>query len=128
MWKDEKDNMLDILDEIEKGQAKFPTVCPVCGKQEAHLYMHKESGENIGGLWVWCSSCKNYIHATYQIPQWWKNSLEITESELSPNPQYLEENKDVLDMWVQKLHKQKQIDLDHSSWNKWFCGFSISFR
>lgn len=107
MWKDEKDNMLDILDEIEKGQAKFPTVCPVCGKQEAHLYMHKESGENIGGLWVWCSSCKNYIHATYQIPQWWKNSLEITESELSPNPQYLEENKDVLDMWVQKLHKQK---------------------
>ena len=117
MWKDEKDNMLDILDEIEKGQAKFPTVCPVCGKQEAHLYMHKESGENIGGLWVWCSSCKNYIHATYQIPQWWKNSLEIKESELSPNPQYLEENKDFLDMWVQKLYKQKQIDLDHSGWN-----------
>ena len=107
MWKDEKDNMLDILDEIEKGQAKFPTVCPVCGKQEAHLYMHKESGENIGGLWVWCSSCKNYIHATYQIPQWWKNSLEIKESELLPNPQYLEENKDFLDMWVQKLYKQK---------------------
>lgn len=103
MWKDEKDNMLNILDELDKTVVEFPAICPVCSKREAHLYMHKENGKNIGGLWVWCSSCKNYIHATYQIPQWWENNLEIKESELAPSPQYLEQNKRIVDAWVKKL-------------------------
>ena len=32
MWNDEKDNMLDVLDELEKKLIEFPSICPVCGK------------------------------------------------------------------------------------------------
>lgn len=108
IWKDENDKMLDILDELDKEEITFPALCPVCEKKESHLYMHKENAENIGGLWVWCSHCKYYIHASYKIPQWWNNSLEINETKLSPNPQYLEENKQLVDTWVEQLFESKK--------------------
>ena len=107
MWKDEMDNMLDILDELDKEVVEFPSVCPICRSIEAHLYMHKDNIENIGGLWVWCSKCKNYIHATYHIPEGWINNPEIKESELSPTPEYLEINKENIDTWVKKIFLKK---------------------
>lgn len=42
MWKDGDDKIIDILDAID-GQDKksLPLSCPICGKNEGHLYFHR---------------------------------------------------------------------------------------
>ena len=104
MW--QYDNrMMDILDkdEIETREC-FPTVCPVCGKKEAHIYAHRfKEGEDRGGEWAWCSACRNCVHVSVRLPKWWKNSDLIDFNKLSSIPDYLEDNKICIDAWINNL-------------------------
>ena len=108
MWKDEKDNMLDILDEIEKGQAKFPTVCPNCGSNSTHIYI-QDHGDKHCGVWIWCSECGAYAHMSGQTPNWWKNPVFIDENELCSEPDYLDGKFIEIDEWVNNLVLGKKI-------------------
>lgn len=105
MWKDNNDQIMDILNNIETKDNKcFPTICPICGKREGHLYFHRnKKGNKQGGMWVWCSACYHSMHALYRIPNWWKNLEKVNIGKLTSVPDYLEENKICIDEWVSKL-------------------------
>ena len=103
MWYEENDNILKILNCIVTSKEAFPVICPICGKKECHIYMHRHGDGQRGGLWIWCSSCRYTSHSSYRIPSWWKNLERIDESKLVSLPDYLEENKINIDKWVNKL-------------------------
>ena len=57
MWKDDNDKIEDLYVNLEKIK-KFPTKCPVCNENDAHIYMQiYDKRTRRGGLWVWCSEC-----------------------------------------------------------------------
>lgn len=105
MWQDGDDRIMDILDIIElDNEQSVPVVCPICGKKEGHFYLSRyKEGEVYGGMWVWCSACHHSAHARYRLPEWWKNAKEICFEELTAHPYYLEENKNCIDEWVNRL-------------------------
>lgn len=108
MWRD-SDYKIDRIagicskNEIEEKQ-HFPVICPICGKKEGHLYAHRHKlGEDAGGRWTWCSACHNYSHVLAKLPKWWKNPDFIEFGKLQHSPDYLEENKDYIDEWINSL-------------------------
>ncbi|MDE6759162.1 MAG: hypothetical protein K2J90_00615 [Lachnospiraceae bacterium] len=105
MWKDDDDKIIDILDAIDgKDKKSLPLSCPICGKDEGHLYFHRfKIGYDKGGMWTWCSACHHCSHATVKVPRWWKNSEKIKFEKLASHPDYLEENKIYIDEWVNRL-------------------------
>ena len=109
MWKDNDDKIMDILENIETlNRQDFPVVCPICGGKEGHLYFCKKvEGDEKGGMWAWCSSCRHFAHTLYRLPKWWKNLDKIKAENLAGCPGYLEENKLCIDEWVNKLGKNE---------------------
>lgn len=104
MWQCD-DRIMEVLvkDEAEIKE-KFPIICPVCGKKEAHLYAHRfKEGEDRGGKWAWCSACYNCVHVSAKLPKWWKNPDLIDFNKLAAIPDYLEENKNYVDEWINSL-------------------------
>ena len=79
MWKDDDDRIMDMLDAIDgKDQKSLPFSCPICSKEEGHLFFHRfKIGEDKGSMWTWCSACCHYSHAMVKLPRWWEN-LEKT--------------------------------------------------
>jgi len=102
MWNNEKDNLFKILEILNNQGVKLPAKCPTCKMEDCHIYIH-DSGESVGSLWIWCSHCHEFIHATYIIPKWWKNCPSIKSEKLQIEPIYLEENKGIIDEWVNIL-------------------------
>ena len=107
MWKDNDDRIIRLLN--IPADKKFPEICPICGKQSGHIYMHRYN-ENHGGIWAWCSSCHNYAHLSGIIPCWWENYEEIDENNLNSIPEYLDQNVDRLDSWINNLTKYSEED------------------
>lgn len=54
MWNDEKDNLFEILELLNKRGVTFPVNCPSCHENSCHIYMH-DDGKSVGSLWIWCS-------------------------------------------------------------------------
>lgn len=48
------------------------------------------------------------IHASYIIPKWWKNCPNINLEDLQAEPNCLENNKDIIDEWVNNLLKKRE--------------------
>ncbi|MBP1967572.1 hypothetical protein [Paenibacillus aceris] len=105
MWKDSADTIEAIFDCImERKAGGVPLICPVCEKEHAHYYFHKwNEKSNSGGMWIWCSNCKSFSHSTVKVPEWWKNCNEIAIEKLNSIPDYLEENKEKVDNFVNEL-------------------------
>lgn len=105
MWKDDDEQIMEILSNIEvKSKVRFPVICPVCGKREGHIFFNRDKkNSERGGMWVWCSVCHHSVHATFRIPEWWSNLELINIDKLTSYPDYLEENKACIDKWVNKL-------------------------
>lgn len=103
MWKDDNERILNIFNSLDK-IIETPTTCPICSKKECHIffYRHDEKGTR-GGAWVWCSHCNHFAHASFQIPAWWRNTPFLPEEILSSDPTLLEENKEMIDNWINKL-------------------------
>lgn len=113
MWRDDNIQIMDILDNIEtEKKSFFPVICPICRRQEGHLYFHrnKESDEK-GSMWTWCSDCFHSAHAMYRLPKWWRNLKEIDIKQLNNSPDYLEQNKVQIDAWVNKLVCDDSFDI-----------------
>ena len=109
MWRDGDDRIMDILDVIEsENKESVPAVCPICGEREGHLYFHRyEKGHEAGGMWTWCSACCHSAHCRGRVPEWWINLEEINFEKLTAYPDYLEENKNRIDQWVNRIDKIK---------------------
>ncbi len=108
MWIDNNDKIMNILDNVEsKKMDYFPVICPICGEKEAHLYFHRYTDDDKGGMWTWCSSCKHSAHTMFKIPKWWANLDIIKFEELTSYPDLLEKNKDKIDEWINELLHSK---------------------
>lgn len=102
MWEDSKE-MLKSFD-LNMLERTYPDVCPVCGTLEKHIFFHRfDEEDKDGGVWMWCSKCRNYTHAHVEIPTMWKNVPLINEDLLDDSVEYLEENKTKIDEWVNCL-------------------------
>ncbi len=109
MWQDDNDKIMEILDNIElNSKVQFPVKCPICGKNNGHLYFHRYKNDNVkGGMWVWCSACRHSAHTMFKIPEWWQNLNDINFEELTALPECLEKNKKLIDEWINKLLFEK---------------------
>lgn len=97
MWKDSNDKIEELYINFKKIE-KFPTICPICKKEDAHIYMHiYDDKTRRGGLWIWCSKCLSFFHSSLNIPRYWENYLFIELEKLSAIPIYLDEIKDKID-------------------------------
>lgn len=106
MWHDNKQTM-KLLNLIMSDE-KFPTVCPVCGKETAHMFFYRfKPDESRGGMWLWCSSCHSSSHTLAVVPKWWINLDDICSNRLASLPDYLEENSTLIDEWVNSLQGHK---------------------
>ncbi len=97
MWKDSNDKIDELFLKLQELK-EFPTICPICNKKNAHIYMHVYNNKTRrGGSWSWCSECHSFSHSTMYVPEYWRNCSEIELEKLSAVPIYLEEIKDKLD-------------------------------
>jgi len=108
MW-NSNDDIIKLLEKSTKKEKGISYSCPVCNKRDAHVFFHRFEEDDIAGpAWGWCSSCKNYAHVRYMIPQWWTNLQEIDEDYLCSTPEYLESIKssidDHMDMILKNIH------------------------
>ena len=102
MWKDDNDKIEELYFKLKKIK-KFPAMCPICKKNDAHIYMHiYDDKTRRGGLWIWCSECYTFSHSSIYVPNYWRNYplVELEKEKLSAIPIYLNEIKEVIDAHV----------------------------
>lgn len=110
MWKDADIKIQELLSELEKGE-RSPMVCPVCEKREAHVYMHIHNDKTrMGGLWIWCSDCRSFLHGSVCVPGYWKNCPVIQPEKLTALPEYLETLKDNIDAHTNTIITDHKYD------------------
>jgi hypothetical protein len=69
-----------------------PLICPICEANALKFsFVHHGTGDR-GGFWIWCSACRHYSHSSCAIPKWWVSLENIPFSELTPEPNWFEEN------------------------------------
>ena len=107
MWNDGNDKIMEIMDRLDDKDSVFPIQCPVCGKKDGHLCIHRYD-EHHGGIWIWCSKCGSYSHMSGIIPDWWENMPGIEEGKLEAEPQYLDERNRAIDHWFNNLLKSRE--------------------
>ena len=104
MWQEDNDKILKIIDCFYDKNKLFPVNCPICAKKDGHIYLYRHNiNSHSGGLWLWCSACHHSSHSRYSLPIWWNNLNTLDTSKLSSFPDYLEENKNDIDKWVNKI-------------------------
>ena len=106
MWHD-NEKIIKIYNGLSKNN-KFPSECPNCKSESAHIYFHSHK-VNHCGVWVWCSKCGAFAHMSSYTPNWWKNPVFINEDELCSEPTYLESKATEIDEWVNSLDVGKNI-------------------
>lgn len=95
MWKDDNDKIDDVFEDICAGNySDLPIRCPICEDLSLYFYIHRWHWNGVkGGLWIWCSKCKNFSHGTIVVPEWWSNCKIISIDLLNSLPINLEEHK-----------------------------------
>ena len=102
-----REKIIEIYNDLSKNN-KFPSECPNCKSESAHIYFHSHK-VNHCGVWVWCSKCGAFAHMSSYTPNWWKNPVFINEDELCSEPTYLESKATEIDEWVNSLDVGKNI-------------------
>lgn len=102
MWKDDMDEMDRLWHGFLDKTERFPCKCPVCGKLNAHIYVHRYRGQK-GSVWMWCSECHHCSHGTVMIPEWWKNDDFIDIYKTASHLDFLEMQKTAIDSYVNKV-------------------------
>ena len=105
MWHDDNDDIMKLYNLLEEHEIynPLPAVCPVCGSKSGHIYLHRYGEEHCGGSWVWCSNCHSYSHASFRVPEWWRNLSNISITQLQAVPVVLEQQADLIDSFVNKM-------------------------
>ena len=105
MWHDDNDDITKLYNLLEEHESynPLPAVCPVCSSKSGHIYLHRYDDEHHGGSWVWCSNCHSFSHASYRVPDWWRNLSLFTILDLHAVPDNLDEQAIYIDDFVNKL-------------------------
>lgn len=105
MWHDDNDDIMKLYNLLEEHEIynPLPTVCPVCGSKSGHIYLHRYDEEHHGGSWVWCSNCHSYSHASFRVPEWWRNLSLFSILDLHAVPDNLDLKVHFIDDFVNKL-------------------------
>lgn len=92
---------------LSGGTLEMPLVCPACLSPERSLHVYFHSRQNRpGGVWLWCSSCKVYLHGSVKSPEWWSNLDSLSQGHLTAPPQYLDEHAVEIDKhWNRLVNK-----------------------
>jgi hypothetical protein len=113
-WHDPDDADLALLNRIlgaiMAGPApSMPCVCPVCGFSEPCLHAFfriNDPASGRGGVWIWCSHCRAYLHASISPPAWWRNLEVVPFEELAAAPTDLAAHTDRIDdHWNRMQHQ-----------------------
>ena len=108
MWKDDNNKLQNLFSEFLK-IGEFPHTCPICGNDDAHIYMHRYNQKTLrGGLWVWCSQCNSFSHSSIFVPDYWENCSSVVLENLSAIPCYLDDIKTKLDEHANYILKNKK--------------------
>lgn len=87
-----------------------PRTCPICQTpRSVHLYLHRFYGD-VGGAWIWCSSCRRYDHDRRPVPEWWHNSQAISLEVLASPPIVLDEMSEYIDRHWNELRPSESSD------------------
>lgn len=106
MWIDDKGKYEKIYKNFDKIN-HFPTECPVCSRKSLHIYMHiYDDLTKRGGLWIWCSQCRTYLHGSIYVRKGWENSTIVDKNKLTAYPDYLDEIHDAIDIQVNTVKKK----------------------
>jgi len=105
MWHDDNDDIMKLYNLLEEHEINdpLPAVCPVCGSKSGHIYLHRYDDEHHGGSWVWCSNCHSYSHASFKVPEWWRNLSLFTILDLKSVPDNIDKKAIYIDDFVNKL-------------------------
>lgn len=119
IWHDDNNDIMKLYSIISHHDLyePLPTLCPVCGKKSGHIYIHRYDDVR-GGSWVWCSSCHCYSHASYRVPDWWRNPSKFTILDLHARPDNLDDHADYIDDFINKLlaiHDDKELRASRST-------------
>ena len=112
MWHN-NDGLIQTYNRFIENKEVFPCECPECKNQSVHIYVHSHENNHCG-VWVWCSKCCAFSHMSAQTPSWWKNPVFIDENELCSEPDYLEENSDEIDEWVNSFKSCKRSKMQQN--------------
>ena len=105
-WHDNVQNLEVLLE-----YSSFPAICPECGQREAHVYIRRY--QNRGSLWIWCSHCCVFEHASVAPPSDWLNDEIVDCRRLTALPDYLEKEKEKIDCYMsENFHG---LDFDYCS-------------
>lgn len=107
MWHDD-DKISIVYNVIDNPETLFPSICPICNKQAAHVYVSRHNNQH-GGIWAWCSACGASSHMSGIVPLWWQNPDFIDECLLSAEPDYLNSMADRIDSWMNSLPRTENI-------------------
>lgn len=89
---------------IPEDNERAPFRCPVCQGRQAHVYLHLCNDKTRrGGLWIWCSGCRRFMHGSVYVPEYWVNCPAVGFGRLTAVPVYLEDMKDSIDGHVNSL-------------------------
>ncbi|MFV0556275.1 MAG: hypothetical protein ACK5LM_04115 [Lactovum sp.] len=101
IWNNNNNKMYGVYAKYMKGEIKsFPTECPICCRQEVHIFFYKWNvDDNKSSGWIWCSFCKNFEHGRFLNLNNGENLSEIDSQKLVYEPDYLERNKKIIDKY-----------------------------
>lgn len=112
MWKDDNDKIEELYLNLNYIK-KFPTICPVCKRNNAHIYMHVfDDKTRRGGLWIWCSECYIFSHSSIYVPEYWENCKFVEVENLCSIPAYLDKIRKVIDIHVNDVMNNSLSELD----------------
>jgi hypothetical protein len=104
-WHDPDDADLALLNRIlaliMNGPAPvMPYACPVCRffAPSLHVFFRINApATGRGGVWMWCSQCRIYLHASISPPAWWRNLETVPFEQLTALPVWIDARSASLD-------------------------------
>ncbi len=80
-----------ILSNIQAGIKS--ELCPSCHVSFLRFFYWRHGGlekRSGGGSWFWCSSCRQFMHFSGVVPDWWIRIEGVPYLRLTPIPDWLE--------------------------------------
>jgi hypothetical protein len=77
----------------------LPPPCPTGDRGTLrYFFIRHDPPEPVGGLWVWCPTCRSFQHYRARVPDWWVEVDGVSLDRLEHDPGWLDENWD--DDWL----------------------------
>jgi hypothetical protein len=66
--------------------------CPICGEKGLRQFYWKHRSDSVRcSVWLWCSSCRHYVHSTGIFPNNWTAQVKIQLAVLGHSPETIDQ-------------------------------------